>query len=365
MNWSFVLYAAHSSLQFLHTTGFKLTWNIFTTLIRLAVKEGADFIECDVCVTKDLILVCHHKSWLNETTNIWENATLRSKQTSYNITTYTGEVKTFTDIFTVDLTLEELKTIRVKQRYSFRDPNFNDRYQIPTLEEHIQVAKSAGRPVGIYPELKNPKWVNSLDILRQANTTFEDLLLGILSKHGYRERDAPCYVQSFSEDSIRSLSTKTQLPLVMLYDQEGPIPNADSKLKDLSSICYGIGVWKNMIIPVRNHYLQSTTELLSIANKYNLKIHAFTFRNEDRYLAWNYTQDPYNEYETFLNLQIDGYFTDFPGSLKRFLDMKYNTTPSPKPCVSGARGEWQGGFSMLSLVFVATMFSIMSSVYKF
>ena len=325
---------------------------------RLAIKEGADFIECDVCITKDLKLVCRHESWLKKTTNIWENAALRSKQKTYNITGYTGNTKTVTDIFTVDLTLEELKTIRVRQKCSFRDPNFNDMYQIPTLEEHIQVAKSAGRTVGIYPELKNPKWVNSLDIIRQANTTFEDLLLGILNKHGYRERDAPCYIQSFSEDSIRALSTKTQLPLVMLYDQEWPIPNADSKLKDLSSICYGIGIWKNMIIPVRNHYLQRTTDLLSIANKHNLKIHAFTFRNEDRYLAWNYTQDPYNEYETFLNIQIDGYFTDFPGSLKRLLDMKYYKTPAPKPCVSGEHGEWKGSFSLFSLVFVATMLSV-------
>jgi len=327
---------------------------------RLAIKEGADFIECDVCLTKDLKLVCRHESWLNKTTNIWENTTLRSKQKTYNITDYTGVTKTVTDIFTVDLTLEELKTIRVRQKYSFRDPNFNDMYQIPTLEEHIQVAKSAGRPVGIYPELKNPEWVNSLDILGQANTTFEDLLIGILNKHGYRERDAPCYIQSFSEDSIRALSTKTQLPLVMLYDQEWLISNANSKLKDISSICYGIGVWKNMIIPVQNDYLQHTTDLVPIAHKYYLKIHAYTFRNEDRYLAWNYTQDPYNEYETFLNIQIDGYFTDFPGSLKRFLDMKYYTTPSPKPCVSGARGEWMVVFSLFPLVFEATTLSIIN-----
>ena len=298
---------------------------------------------------------------MNETTNIWENKTLQSKQKTYDIPR-SGDIpaKTITDIFTVDLTLEELKTIRVKQKYPFRDPNFNDIYQIPTLEEYIQVAKSAKRNIGIYPELKNPEWINSLDILKKAKTTFEDLLLSVLHKHGYREKDALCYIQSFSEDSLWSLSTKTKLPLVMLYDE--PIPNQEAKLKNVSSICQGIGVWKNLIIPVDKHnYLQSTTDLVTTGHKYNLKVHTYTFRNEDKYLAWNYTQDPYNEYQTFLDTQIDGYFADFPGSLKRFMDMKYNTEPTPKTCISGIPGTWKGGFYKLSLyMFVAARLSVIS-----
>lgn len=321
---------------------------------RQGIKDGADFIECDVCITKDLIPVCRHESWLNESTNIWENMTLRTKQKTYNVTGY----KTVTDIFTVDLTLEELKTIRVKQKYSFRDQNFNYKFQIPTLEEYIQVAKSAGRSIGIYPEVKNPEWVNTLEILRKANTTFEDIVVDVLHKNGYDEPDSLCYVQSFSMDSIRALSKKTKLPLVMLY--EYPIPNADTELKNISSICFGIGVWKNMIIPTNKYnYLQSTTDLVSKAHEYDLKVHAYTFRNEDKYLAWNYTQDPYNEYETFLNTRIDGYFTDFPATLKTFLDMKYSTTQAPKPCISGVEGQWKGSYSMISLAITTAITSVM------
>jgi len=297
---------------------------------RLAIKEGAGFIECDVCITKDLKLVCRHESWLNETTNIWDNKNLRSKQKTYTITgTLYGQ--TITDIFTVDLTLEELRTIRARQRYSFRDPNFNDMYQIPTLEEYIQVAKSARRPVGIYPEVKNPEWVNSLDILQKANTTIEKLVVDVLHKNGYHERGAPCLIQSFSEDSIRSLSTKTKLPLVMLMATPFPIPEA--KLKNLSEICYAIAVHKYMIIPVIDNFLQNfTTDLVTNAHKYKLMVHAYTFMNEDEYLAWDFAQDPYNEFETYFNAQIDGYFTDFPGTLRKFLDVKY-TPPVPAPCI--------------------------------
>lgn len=37
-----------------------------------AIKEGADFIECDVVVTKDLQLICRHEPNLNDTTDAWE-----------------------------------------------------------------------------------------------------------------------------------------------------------------------------------------------------------------------------------------------------------------------------------------------------
>ena len=49
----------------------------------------------------------------------------------------------------------------------------------------------------------------------------------------------------------------------------------------------------------------------------------YTFRNEYEYLScWEDQQDPYVEYQRFLNIGIDAYFTDFPGSLKRFFQSK-------------------------------------------
>lgn len=38
----------------------------------LAIQEGADFIECDVVVTKDLQLICRHEPQLNDTTDAAE-----------------------------------------------------------------------------------------------------------------------------------------------------------------------------------------------------------------------------------------------------------------------------------------------------
>jgi glycerophosphoryl diester phosphodiesterase len=35
-----------------------------------AVEQGADFIECDVVVTKDLQLICRHEPNLDNTTDV-------------------------------------------------------------------------------------------------------------------------------------------------------------------------------------------------------------------------------------------------------------------------------------------------------
>ena len=52
---------------------------------------------------------------------------------------------------------------------------------------------------------------------------------------------------------------------------------------------------------------------------------SWTFRNEYEELSsWDDGQDPYVEYQRFLDVGLDGYFTDFPGSLRRFFDAKEN-----------------------------------------
>ena len=74
------------------------------------------------------------------------------------------------------------------------------------------------------------------------------------------------------------------------------------------------------------HENYTDTSMIDDAHKAGLDVHAFTFRNEDEKLLFEYGQDPYNEFEKFLNLGIDGYFTDFPATAKRFLDTASNNT---------------------------------------
>jgi glycerophosphoryl diester phosphodiesterase len=74
--------------------------------------------------------------------------------------------------------------------------------QVPTVQEYIDVALSANRTIGIYPETKHPSWHNALPILE--GTTMEDLLLEVLTANGYKGNVAsdtwarqPVFIQSF------------------------------------------------------------------------------------------------------------------------------------------------------------------------
>ena len=286
-----------------------------------AVDQGADVIECDVAVTKDLHLICLHESWMNSTTDVAQRFPGR-ESTQY----VPDQGRNITDFFVVDFTLEEIRTLRVKQRFDFRDRKYDFVFGIATLDEYIQVAQNASRSVGIYPETKEPKWINSLKIIKDANTTFEDLLVQSLRKHGYTEKGDPCFIQSFSLDSLKYMKSTTPLPLVQLVRPGASI--TDDDLKKWSKVCYGIGPSKTHIFPVENNRITRYSGLVEAAHAVGLRVHPFTFRNEDRYLAWNYIADPYAEYEQFFNVSIDGAFTDFPASLSRYLDVEYSECPA-------------------------------------
>ena len=92
-----------------------------------------------------------------------------------------GQV-TLTNWFSFDFSVAELKTLRQRQRFAFRDQSFNGQFAVATLAEHIAVARSAMRPVAIYPELKNPDLINSL-VVRNASRRFEDIVLEVLEKY--------------------------------------------------------------------------------------------------------------------------------------------------------------------------------------
>jgi len=40
------------------------------------------------------------------------------------------------------------------------------------------------------------------------------------------------------------------------------------------------------------------------------------------FLAWDYGSDPYREYDEFVELGVDGLFTDFPWSLSNYFQIK-------------------------------------------
>jgi len=280
----------------------------------LAIEQGADFIECDLALTKDGVLVCLHDAYLSSVTNVAsiEDFADRKRTADYN-----GEVD-IEDWWVTDFTLEELLELRLVQQFEFRDQAFNNLYTIPTFEEYCQLAQD--KNVGIYPETKTPKWFKD----ELPEFTMEDLMIETISKFEFESEHV--ILQSFSTQSLLYLSQelKTDLRLIQLANR----PITDDELKQLKMLgAYGIGPDKALIIERDDtNHRTGYSDLVKRAHEHNLKVHVYVSRNENQFLLFDYGADVHQEYEDLIvNAGVDGIFTDFTHSLFNYLAIKENT----------------------------------------
>ena len=285
----------------------------------LAIEQGADYIEPDLVLTKDGVLVARHENEISETTNIAEKREFANRKTSKTI-----DGEKMTGWFTEDFTLDELKTLRAKERLpQLRKDNmaFDGQFEIPTFEEILTLAKAHN--VGVYPETKHPSYFASIGLPHEAP------LLAMLTRFGHVTKDAPIFIQSFEVENLKALRPKTKLRLIQLMDEKGsPADRSDltypqmataEGLKIVATYADGVGPNKAMVIPrtlIGN--LGTPTTLVADAHKVGLAVHPWTFRRENYFLplAQKSGVDPRGigdvqaEMKAFLATGIDGIFSD-------------------------------------------------------
>jgi glycerophosphoryl diester phosphodiesterase len=289
----------------------------------LAIDQGADFVEPDLVVTKDGVLVARHESEISETTDVAGRPEFADRRTTKLIDGVRTE-----GWFTEDFTLGEIKSLRAKERIpSLRPGNvaFDGMFEVPTLQEIIDLVKSKeaalGRGIGIYPETKHPTYFARIGL------PLEERLVGVLQANGYTEPEAPVFIQSFEVGSLTKLATLTRLSLIQLINASGrpydftvsgdPRTYADlitpAGLAEIARYARGIGPHKDLIVPRDDQgSLLSPTSLVEAAHAAGLLVHMWTFRNEDQFLPRDFRGDPTAEYELFFRLGVDGVFSDFP-----------------------------------------------------
>lgn len=270
--------------------------------------------------------------------------------------------------FVSDFPLAELKTLRAIQPLADRDQSYNGRFQIPTFEEVLDLARSEGarlgRSIGVYAETKHPTYHTRLGL------KLEDRLLGTLARYGYTRKTSPVILQSFEVSNLQYLRSKTQVRLVQLVDAsdinaDGSIKLAapydkpydfavagDARtfaslltpagLKEVKTYADGIGPWKPYLVPSRllddnrdgqpddlngdgliderDRVMMGPTDVVKNAHAAGLFVHAYTFRSEAKRLASDFKGDPKAEYQLFYNLGVDGVFSEFPDHAKAARD---------------------------------------------
>jgi glycerophosphoryl diester phosphodiesterase len=264
--------------------------------------------------------------------------------------------------FSEDLTLAEVKTLRARERIPQIRPDntqFDDQYEIPTLAEIIdlvkQVEADTGRQIGIYPETKHPTFFASEGTRvdgEPINVDLSQTLIDTLVENDFTDPDR-VFIQSFETSNLRELNDRimpaagVDIPLVQLISDSGApydfVVNGDARtyadlitpegLAEIAEYAAGIGPSKRLIVPATtvdedgngepddlngdgaisdaDRTLGDPTTLVADAHAAGLQVHPYTFRSDEFFLSPDYASAA-EEYEQFIRLGVDAYFTDFP-----------------------------------------------------
>lgn len=256
----------------------------------LAIKQGADFVEQDLQITKDGILVCMHDLTLDRTTNVEEVFPDRSV-----------EVKGKKVWPVAEFTLEEIKKLDAG---SWFDPKFKGK-RVPTFQEAIDAIRGKA---GIYPETKGP------ESYAERGLSMEAKLVQVLRKNNLdwpgADTTTPVVIQSFSAKSLQTLKNELdcKLPLVLLVGGKESAEKwlSDSGLREASAFAIGIGPAKQLITADKT--------LVSRAHAVGLTVTPYTFKSSGR----ENNMAAREEMKEFLyTFGVDALFTDNPDLFPR------------------------------------------------
>jgi len=310
----------------------------------IAMQLGADYVEPDLVMTGDGVLIARHENEIGGTTDIAQHPEFAGRRTTKSI-----DGTAVTGWFTEDFTLAELKTLRARERIpQVRSANtrFDGQFQIPTLEEILallaavqqqreaaarELGRTVPRRIGIYPETKHPTYFAGLGL------AMEELLVGALHRHGFSGPKGLACIQCFEVSNLKAMRAMTELPIVQLLEGEGApydfVARGDRRtyadliqpqgLAEIATYANAIGPYKEMLIPRGSDgTLSSPTSLMAEAHAQGLQVHAWTFRAENQYLPSNLRQgaahepgelgDLQSELLPYLQAGLDGFFTDQP-----------------------------------------------------
>jgi glycerophosphoryl diester phosphodiesterase len=293
---------------------------------RLAIAEGADFIEPDLVMTKDGHFVVRHENEISQTTDVALRPEFEKRLTTRQI-----QGQAVSGFFTEDFTLEELKTIRCRERLPKLRPEsakFNGQEQIPTYQEVIDLAKSESarlkRTIGTYPEMKHPSYFTSIGL------PMEGRLAEILKTNGLNSASAPVFIQCFDVLPLKTIMTMCKAPRIQLVSPEGGPTDVTLRYKDMvladgmkaiAAYANGVGPDWSMVCPTVDGGLGPASPLVGNAHAVGLAVHPWTVRAENVFLPPKLRSgtDPMVHgdvaavYKALYAAGIDGLFSDFPG----------------------------------------------------
>ena len=313
---------------------------------KLAIEQGADYIEPDLVMTQDGVLIARHEPMLDSTTDV-----ALKFDTSRKTTRLVDGVST-TAYFANDFSLAEIKTLGAVQARAGRPTQYDGLYKIPTLDEVIALVKAEGsrfgRTIGIYPEIKHSTFMAGIF---GPNVVEVAVVAKLHAAYG-NSTDAPVFIQSFEVSNLQYLRTQTRIRLIQLVDADDV--NADGSMSlvapyrqpydfvvkgdarlfsDLltsagldfvKGYADGVGPWKPYLVKtvddgvdrngdgkltINDRRVDGSTGVIERAHGKGLLVHTWTYHNDASGYGFS---DPKAEMQYYMKLGVDGVFTDFP-----------------------------------------------------
>lgn len=264
---------------------------------RLAVGQGADYVEHDLHVTRDGVLVCLHDATLERTTDVEAVFPTRFREDSVN-----GAKRRRWHV--TDFDLAELKRLDAGSWFEPKGGSgakFKG-VRIPTFAETIEELR--GR-AGLYVEIKNPEsyWSRGVEIERLV---LADLKKARLDRPG-ADPKTPVLIQTFSPASLKKMAfeLKTKLPLgLLISDGMRAQWLSPEGLKEAKSFVTRIGPEKSLLDPA----------VIAEIHRLGLTVAPYTFRSSDTGAFKNVREQMAHYLHT---LGVDGAITDNPDEFPR------------------------------------------------
>ena len=291
--------------------------------VTLAYAQGADFIEQDLVLSKDLVPVVLHDIHLDTVSDVANKYPSRHRDDGR--------------YYALDFTLAELKTLDIHERSELNGKQvFPHRYQgkasfkIATFTEEIeliaQLNRQFNRQVGYYPEIKSPAWH------QQQGVDISKIVLTILREHSLDDPNKAIFVQCFDFAELKRLRLElgANVKLIQLIgdnswgeaDTDYTALQTPKMLAEIAKYAQGIGPWLPQVFDLK---VGKPTGLVQNAHNVGLQVHPYTFRQDA--LPEGVSSEQILSI-LFQQVKVDGLFTDFTDTVVNFLAKQKAKNPS-------------------------------------
>lgn len=290
----------------------------------MAYALNPDYIEQDVVMTKDGVLMIMHDPDLDTTTDVAKKFPGRHRENG--------------KYYAADFTWPEIETLTVTERF---DPKtgkavFSGRFptdsgisfKVPKFEDELKLIqglnKSTGKDVGVYVEVKEPAFY------AKEGKDITGAVIDMLSKYGYNKPDANAILQIFDYEAVKAAREKGwKGDLAMLVIRGGQNLTDDKAVHEWLLTPEGIAEvskyaniyapwFSHLAVPSADGSSYTISNIADEARKNGMKLHSWTLRKDAPFKGFKDSNEALDV--AFKQLKLDGLFSDFPDQVVKYLE---------------------------------------------